>query len=123
MTFLSSSFPGFWPAEEMIPGSHPSALVATEERISLSYGPGPAAQTPVLQRRVMSWLVSLPDAETFYFLVLEVIRLDVGQGGGAGGSSADLDAFMDCALDAEEELVSPRPPSATWPCLWFPVCG
>lgn len=56
-------FPGFVPAEEMILRSHPSALVAAEERISLFYGPGPTAQTPVLQRLIMFWLVSLPDAE------------------------------------------------------------
>lgn len=58
-------FPGFLPAEEMIVGSHPSALVAREERISLSYGPGPTAHTPVLQRLILFWLLSLPNTETF----------------------------------------------------------
>lgn len=86
-------FPGFLPAEEMILRSHPSALVATEERISLSCGPGPTAQTPVLQRLVLFWLVSPPAAETCYILVLEVIKLDVRRGGGGGGSSADLGGF------------------------------
>lgn len=83
-------FPGFLPAEEMSLRFHPSAPVATEERISLFCGPGPTAQTPVVQRPILFWLVSLPAAETFYILVLEVIKSDKRQGGGGGGSSADL---------------------------------
>lgn len=83
-------FPGLLPAEEMILGSHPSALVAREERISLFCGSGPTVRTPVLRRLVLFCVVSLPAAETFYILVLEVIKLDKRQGGGGGGPPADL---------------------------------
>lgn len=82
-------FPGLLPAEEMILGSHPSALVAREERISLFCGSGPTARTPVLRRLILFCVVSLPAAETVYILVLEVIKLDKRRGGG-GGPPADL---------------------------------
>lgn len=72
-------FPGLLPAEEMILGSHPSALVAREERISLFCGSGPTARTPVLRRLVLFCVVLLPAAETFYILLLEVIKLDERQ--------------------------------------------
>ena len=92
-------FPGLLPAEEMILRSHPSALVAREERISLFCGSGPTARTPVLRRLVLFCVVSLPAAETFSILVLEVIKLDRRRGAGGGGPPADLGcSFRLCVL-------------------------
>ena len=101
-------FPGLLPAEEMILGFHPSALVAREERISLFCGSGPTARTPVLRRLVLFCVVLLPAAETFYILLLEVIKLDERQEEVGEGPRLTWAGLLGCVSGHIGRAVSPH---------------
>ena len=115
-------FPGLLPAEEMILRSHPSALVAREERISLFCGSGPTARTPVLRRLVLFCVVSLPAAEMFYILVLEVIKLDKRQEEAGAGPRLTWAALLGCVSQRcffwmpRKSCFSPPLSACNWSC-------
>lgn len=107
----------------MILGSHPSALVAREERISLSYGPGPTAQTPVLQRLILFCVVSLPDAETFLHPSSGNHHVGCETRRRRWGVLGWLRMLLSTAYRTHSKGLSPTS-IRNWPCYQvFPVCG